>query len=465
MAALIMMSGLTAQLRAQTLTTLWSFIDDGWHSNPAAGLLLFRDPFYGNLLYGTSGGVPFYISTDGTVYSSIDMWSDFSPGPLSGFVVSPNEAYPEQSQFFAVSPYSGLWEKGGGGVLFKCYTQGSLGLSYAFDPTGVVSGNRPFGTLVLSSNRLYGTTYSGGIGGGGTVYAINTDGSAFTNLHFFSTNDASSGSGPMAGLVLSGNTLYGTTTSAGSSTNGTVFALNTDGTGFKLLYRFTGGDDGSYPVSGLAVSSNILYGTTVGGPGNGTVYKLNTDGSGFTTLYRFSATDMNGTNSDGSYPQGGVIVSGNILYGTAANGGACSNGTVFQLKTDGSSFSTLHTFSAFAANDARSTNIDGANPKACVLLLDNALYGTAFLGGGWGAGTVFCISLPQPPQLTISSAGTNVILSWPTNFIEYTLQSTTDPASPFWTTNLPSPLGVNGQSVVTNPISGTQQFFRLSQQP
>ena len=44
---------------------------------------------------------------------------------------------------------------------------------------------------------------------------------------------------PYGGLILSGNTLYGTAQYGGSSGNGTVFAVNTDGTGFTNLYSFT----------------------------------------------------------------------------------------------------------------------------------------------------------------------------------------------------------------------------------
>jgi hypothetical protein len=45
----------------------------------------------------------------------------------------------------------------------------------------------------------------------------------------------------------------------------------------------------------------------------------------------------------------------------------------------------------------------------------------------------------------------------------YTLQSTTNLDSPVvWTTNSP-PVVVNGQNTVTNPISGKEMFFRLSQ--
>jgi hypothetical protein len=66
-------------------------------------------------------------------------------------------------------------------------------------------------------------------------------------------------------------------------------------------------------------------------------------------------------------------------------------------------------------------------------------------------------------SLTITPFGTGVVLSWPTNATGLTLQSTTNLASPVWTTTSPLPVLVNGQNTVTNPIPGTQQFYRLSQ--
>jgi hypothetical protein len=65
--------------------------------------------------------------------------------------------------------------------------------------------------------------------------------------------------------------------------------------------------------------------------------------------------------------------------------------------------------------------------------------------------------------MTISPFGSNLILSWPTNFSGYTPQSASNLAAPVWTANFPPPVVINGQNTVTNPISGTQQFFRLSQ--
>jgi hypothetical protein len=44
------------------------------------------------------------------------------------------------------------------------------------------------------------------------------------------------------------------------------------------------------------------------------------------------------------------------------------------------------------------------------------------------------------------------------------LQSTTNLSSPaVWSTNSPAPVVIGGQNVVTNPITGPQQFFRLKQ--
>ena len=67
------------------------------------------------------------------------------------------------------------------------------------------------------------------------------------------------------------------------------------------------------------------------------------------------------------------------------------------------------------------------------------------------------------PQLTILSSEGNVVLTWPSNYDGFTLQSATNLASPVWTTNSFAPVVVNGQNIVTNPISGTQRFYRLSQ--
>src|SRR3954471_988933 len=105
--------------------------------------------------------------------------------------------------------------------------------------------------------------------------------------------------------------------------------------------------------------------------------------------------------------------------------------------------------------------VHGARPYSSVVSSGNMLYGTASEGGSAGDGTIFSIFVP--PQLTIRPAGASVILSWPTNATRFILQSTTNLVSPFWITNSSAPIVLKGQNTVTTPISGTSQFYRLSQ--
>src|SRR5665213_443900 len=347
-------------------------------------------------------------------------------------------------------------------------------------------GATPIGGLILSGNTLYGTAAGGGSSGNGTVFAVQTNGTGFTNLYSFTATSGgystnSDGAYPRAGLILSGNTLYGTAEGGGSSGNGTVFAVSTNGTGFTNLYSFTALSDGYYgtnsdgtiPEAGLILSGNTLYGTAGrgGSRGNGTVFAVNTNGTGFTNLHSFMAMSTNSsgryTNSDGAIPGAGLILSGNTLYGTATQGGSEFAGTVFAVHTDGTGFTNLYSFTALSATSPY-TNSDGATPDAGLILSGNTLYGTAFRGGSSGNGTIFSLSLGSvsapAPTLTIFPSGTNVVLTWPTNAAGFTLQSTTNLVSPaVWSTVSPGPVVVNGQYAVTNSTSGTNKFYQLSQ--
>ena len=62
----------------------------------------------------------------------------------------------------------------------------------------------------MSGSTLYGTTQNGG-NGAGVIFAVNTDGTGYTNLYSFNAAGGGDGHNPYAGLVLSGSTLYGTT--------------------------------------------------------------------------------------------------------------------------------------------------------------------------------------------------------------------------------------------------------------
>jgi alpha-tubulin suppressor-like RCC1 family protein len=76
------------------------------------------------------------------------------------------------------------------------------------------------------------------------------------------------------------------------------------------------------------------------------------------------------------------------------------------------------------------------------------------------------ISPPPSPTITgISLSGTNVVVLWPTNAVGFYLQSASNLTSPAAWSFLSYGQGVvGGQNVVTNPVTGSQQFYRLSGQ-
>jgi uncharacterized repeat protein (TIGR03803 family) len=478
---------------AQTFTTLHNFAGscaDG--DKPQAGLVI-----SGNTLYGVcdSGGTNcagsligtvFAVNTNGTGYTTLHSLmaaSDFSSTDFTSSSTNSDGAYPDGTLIISGNTLYGTAYWGGtngNGTVFEVNTNGTFTTLHSF---AAGSGSFPYNYtnsdgacpevgLILSGNTLYGAAEKGGSNGYGAVFKVNTDGTGFKNLYSFT--NGSDGSDPHQ-LILSGNTLYGVGSLGGTNGSGTVFALNTNGTGFTTLHSFTAkfpnsssvytNSDGVAPV-GLTLLGNTLYGTAyLGGTnGNGTVFALNTNGTGFTTLHSFAATSgSNFTNSDGANPINytGLILSGNTLYGTAYYGGTNGNGTVFALNTNGTGFTTLHSFTATSGSNF--TNSDGANPQDGLTLSGNTLYGTAKWGGTNGYGTVFALALPPPlPQLTIISSGTNVILTWPTNATGFTLKSTTNLVSPaVWNTVSPLPVVVNTNNVVTNAISGKTMFYQL----
>lgn len=443
---------LTTRGTAQTFTVLHSFtITDTNSANsdgayPYARLILFSNTLYGTTSGGGSSGrgAVFALNTDGTGFRTIHSFTggNDGAGPDGELVLSSNALFGTTS----TSGYSDIL-----GTVFAVNTDGTGFTNlYAFQG---IDGAQPSAGLILAGNTLFGTTMWGGSSGDGTVFAVNTDGAGFTNLYNFI---GTSGVAPRSTLCLSGKMLYGTTYFIADSNHGTVFrvdATSPSNDAYSTLHAFTGGYDGASPEAGMVLSGNTLYGTASGAGawGKGTVFAVHTDGTGFTNIYHFTG----GIN--GAFPFGGLVLSGDTLYGTTMGLDSADYGTVFSVKTDGTGFTTLYTFSGGS---------DGHHPMAGVILSGRTLYGTTSGGGASDNGTVFSVSLGPVslPQLAIIPAGTNVVLSWPGSAAGFALQSTTNIApSAGWNPVFPTPVIVNGQFTVTNPISLTPQFFRLSQ--
>ena len=288
--------------------------------------MLSGSTLYGITLDGGSNscGTVFKLNTDGSGYTVLKDLT-FSGGCWpTGLALSNGILYGTAYQ-------GGDFDNGNynGGTVFKLGTDGS-GYTVLHSFNGSTEGCSPGSAPVLSGNTLYGTTENGyGHTTGGTVYSINTDGSGFSELHAFPPSGMY---GIVAPLVISGTTLYGTDIWGGSFGDGTVFRLNTDGTGFTVLKNFDGGGDGGMLQAGLLLCATTLYGTALyggdqpygpGTSGHGTVFRVNTDGSGFMVLKLFSGSD------DGAGPEG-LVASGTTLFGTAA-GGSANYGVIFSL--------------------------------------------------------------------------------------------------------------------------------------
>jgi len=292
-----------------------------------------------------------------------------------------------------------------GGTISGLTASGLVLLDNGGDPTTISANATQF---TMNTGLAYGSTYAitvqtqpAGLvcsvsNGTGTVGAADVTSVSiacvpnFTLLYSFA--GGSDGVNPLAVLIQgSDGNFYGTTISGGANNQGTVFKITPSGTE-TVLYSFAGGvSDGAQPYAGLIQGSDgNFYGTTnFGGTNNfGTVFKITPSGTE-TVLYSFA-----GGGSDGAHPYAGLIQgSDGNFYGTTANGGLGSQGTVFKITPSGTE-TVLHFFAG--------GNSDGATPTAGLVQgSDGNFYGTTVSGGPQNYGTVF----------KITPSGTETLLS------------------------------------------------------
>ncbi len=270
------------------------------------------------------------------------------------------------------------------------HTSGPEALTNVLNFDGANGAFPQFTSLIQGTNgNLYGTAYGGGTFDQGNVFQLTPAGTLTTLYTFCSQTNCTDGAEPFAGLVQATNgNFYGTTSVGGAIGAGTVFEITSAGQ-LTTLYSFcsqAGCADGNYSQAPLVQASNgNLYGTTAAGGagGVGTVFDITPAGQ-LTTLYSFcSQTSC----TDGAYPYAGLVQATNgNLYGTTLEGGANGAGTVFEITLAGQ-LTTVYSFCS------QSGCTDGLEPYAGLIQGANGnLYGTTFLGGTNGLGTVFEIT-------------------------------------------------------------------------
>ncbi len=194
-------------------TELYYFLGGVEPSGPTASLTAYNGRLYGTTFEGGSTytyGAAFEI-TKGGYLQTIHNFGEGTDG------ADPNAALTNVNGVFY-----GTTESGG---------TNELGTVFSLTPGGVetvlhqFTGNEggPDGTLLNVDGTLYGTTgagYEKNHQFNGTLFSI-TPAGVFTRLHRFSSS--TDGVAPLGNLIKVGNTLYGTTWSGGATGLGTVF--------------------------------------------------------------------------------------------------------------------------------------------------------------------------------------------------------------------------------------------------
>ena len=346
-------------------------------SYPFGSLVCGGKTLYGMTNYGGAEdrGCIFKINKDGAGFSLLHSFAD---SETNGYV-TPGTLLLKGKTLYGVAGAGGAMDRG---ILFKINTNGTgFAILHSF-LGGEGDGYEPMGGLAAKGDTLYGTTKLGGANNLGTIYAIKTNGTGFRLLHSFLGGTGDGGSPERVTLAFKGSTMYGMAYGGGDSDLGIIFKINTNSTGYGILHSFTGAADGKNPFGSLLLKGKAMYGMTYAGGADdeGVIFKANLDGSGFLVLHHFSYAA-----NDGGRPHGALTANGKVLYGLTYRGGEAGAGTIFTYNLKTNAFAVIY---SFLFNNASR----GSNPQGSLILKNKILYAMTCTGGGSNKGTVFSYS-------------------------------------------------------------------------
>jgi len=312
------------------------------HSDPGYPIGALAIDFNGDLYGTTTVGLVFELSPPQagattwqyqTIYDLTSQKNNTLVGDLllygSGTIVGVSQANstnPNGSAFELVPPANG---------------QGAWSYTLIYSFQGGTDGAHPSGGLIADGRgNLYGATLDGGLTNSGTVFELSPPTGGATSwtsqvLYSFLGGDTD-GSQPICTLIFDkSGSLYGTTEKGGKGNVGTVFRLSPPQAGqtvwSETILHYFPASTGSGPLGGVIEDSNgNLYGTTQTGPGTGgQVFKLEPPAAGKAKWATKILWDFP-TPASGTLPQGSLLSSGSppMLYGTTEAGGLekCKDG-------------------------------------------------------------------------------------------------------------------------------------------
>jgi hypothetical protein len=381
--------------QAQTYNVIHNFSDGADGSYPAAGL---TTDAAGNL-YGTTCGAVCApgANSNGTVFRLAQKNSAWILTPLYAFRGGNDGAGPAARVIFGPDGtlYGTTYQGGGSGcggagcgTVFRLQPPPSAGTNvlggwietvlYRFQ--GGSDGSNPYpGDLTFDqASNIYGTTWSGGAYGQGTVFELMKSQNGWAESLLYSFAAGSDGAEPSGGLAWDcGGMLEGTTFYGGSYGYGTIFSLASSASGWteNIIYSFQGGTDGANPVGGVfADCAEIGTTSQQGRYGGGTAFLLHDD------LFHVDFQGLMG-------PWAALSAANDVIYGTTYEDGAYQSGSVFSLEgCAGWGMNSLHDFTG---------DQDGGYPISSLIIQGGSvtkIFGTASAGGANGHGVVFEIT-------------------------------------------------------------------------
>jgi len=292
---------------------------------------------YKNRLIGVSRGGRGGTTTSGALFeiseefSKIDIIEDFSnldfSGPY-GTLVNLN------GKVWGITSWGGENDLG---VIFSYDGQGNFVKQYNFDASaeGLASG------LIAWNNSIYGVGQYGPKEG--FLYEYNTINNEFDNIYNFDFVGESRSARPHY-ITLDDNTIYGTIESTSVHAKGIIYKYDLENETFQILHTF---EEANTPSSKLIKVEDRFIGTTKEGGSNdaGTIYSISADGSGFSIIYDFSG------NGGEEEPAGNLLISGGKIWGATPYGGKYRGGVLYNINPDGTNFNVITQLSANNGGD------------------------------------------------------------------------------------------------------------------